>query len=565
MQIYNKYISVTEKSSRKKFSFYIPADLNIDDHIKSFPPTEIEKFDQCKLLYILHLILYLPTVNEDNQNKAGYTHLSSELLRKKISDYKDYLDYLKRTLVIKQLKNRYSTKLHFSKSYRVNYNKFSSRIKRINIYGSSRFLTSLTRARPMANSDLKELKTTYSYITQWLDDGLKLDMKAAMQYIDYIRLSQLQLPYVVDSEKINAYLATIEIALDRINEGDISYSIDKTSGRLHSNLTNFKKEFRHFLTYKGESLVSLDIRSCQPYLSQLLLNPEFWYDRTIMAKKKPGPKQKHDKKPVIINSALSWLSKVWIEPQSHIGLMATEPIRFQDVIERMKPELVAAAGRGRENFVMSQFNEYRLNNQAINEYINCVNTGDIYNTLLQFTKKEKLSDEKLYRLLADTNIKLTRDAFKLFTLYALYAPLRSNNKMTRLAHYIFRKRFPAMFEVLRLIKRAGYKTTSIMLQAVESEIMINRVCKKINAVNHRIPFFTIHDSILTTVKYQSIVEQIMKDELAKAIGFAPTITVEQLSPKAILKKPIPTFSKRDDDYAILLDELFSETPLPKRA
>ena len=56
--------------------------------------------------------------------------------------------------------------------------------------------------------------------------------------------------------------------------GDVTFKIDTTAGRFHSNLTNMPRGLRKYLRINGEQLVEIDIRNCQPFLSILLLtNP----------------------------------------------------------------------------------------------------------------------------------------------------------------------------------------------------------------------------------------------------------------------------------------------------
>ena len=60
----------------------------------------------------------------------------------------------------------------------------------------------------------------------------------------------------------------------RIINEDIYYSVDKTSGRFHSNVTNLAKGLRPYLRVNGEPLVNIDIKNSQPYLSTIILtNP----------------------------------------------------------------------------------------------------------------------------------------------------------------------------------------------------------------------------------------------------------------------------------------------------
>lgn len=68
-------------------------------------------------------------------------------------------------------------------------------------------------------------------------------------------------------EKFNAGLASVL----KIQHGEIFYSVDNTSGRFHSNLTNLPESLRQFIRINGKPLASIDIRNSQPYFSTILL------------------------------------------------------------------------------------------------------------------------------------------------------------------------------------------------------------------------------------------------------------------------------------------------------
>jgi hypothetical protein len=57
----------------------------------------------------------------------------------------------------------------------------------------------------------------------------------------------------------------------RIANNDIFYTVDDTSRRFHSNITNMAKDLRQFLRIDGKPLVNLDLKNSQPYLSIILL------------------------------------------------------------------------------------------------------------------------------------------------------------------------------------------------------------------------------------------------------------------------------------------------------
>ena len=73
--------------------------------------------------------------------------------------------------------------------------------------------------------------------------------------------------YKSNTDQYNLLLAS---ALRIINK-DFFYSIDKTEGRFHSNITNMKRELRQFLRINGKPLANIDIKNSQPYLSTIIL------------------------------------------------------------------------------------------------------------------------------------------------------------------------------------------------------------------------------------------------------------------------------------------------------
>src|SRR4030042_3962359 len=68
-------------------------------------------------------------------------------------------------------------------------------------------------------------------------------------------------------EKYNAALSSIL----KIRQGDIFYSVDNTSCRFHSNLTNLPESLRPYVRIEGKQLANIDIKNSQPYLSIILL------------------------------------------------------------------------------------------------------------------------------------------------------------------------------------------------------------------------------------------------------------------------------------------------------
>jgi hypothetical protein len=73
-----------------------------------------------------------------------------------------------------------------------------------------------------------------------------------------------------DTGKINYAIS----AATRILNGDIYVTVDTTSNRIHTNLTNFPKVLLNHVTIAGSNLFSIDVKNSQPFISgQILLNP----------------------------------------------------------------------------------------------------------------------------------------------------------------------------------------------------------------------------------------------------------------------------------------------------
>lgn len=77
--------------------------------------------------------------------------------------------------------------------------------------------------------------------------------------------------YANSTDQYNAVLSSAT----RILNGDTARcSVDDTSGRFHSIVTNMAKGLRPYLRIKGEPLANIDIKNSQPYLSTIILtNP----------------------------------------------------------------------------------------------------------------------------------------------------------------------------------------------------------------------------------------------------------------------------------------------------
>ncbi len=97
--------------------------------------------------------------------------------------------------------------------------------------------------------------------------NLKIDYDRAMDYLKYVYDNQI--PY---KGKImtNRVMQQIESILKYLNEGERNISVCQTNGRVDTDITNLRSDFRQFII--GEDLHILDISNSQPLLMSLLID-----------------------------------------------------------------------------------------------------------------------------------------------------------------------------------------------------------------------------------------------------------------------------------------------------
>jgi len=260
--------------------------------------------------------------------------------------------------------------------------------------------------------------------------------------------------YTVGTDKYNSVLASAT----RIVNNDIFYSVDDTSGRFHSNVTNSAKGLRPFLRIKGEQLVNIDIKNSQPFLSTILLT----------------------------------------NPASVSGM--TKNTAFAMLLQSLKvPQ-----------------------SKDVKNYITLVINGVFYEYLMAEFSKEGLN--------------LTRSETKVQVLRILFArnrmPLDETNRKAR---EIFADRFPTVHKIFSKIRGhekgdsfTSFKRFAILLQRIESHLMLHVILKRIYKELPGTIAVTIHDSIMTGILTNNVeaVRKILIDEIGLFVGFRPQTSIE---------------------------------------
>jgi len=90
--------------------------------------------------------------------------------------------------------------------------------------------------------------------------------------------------------------------------------------------------------------------------------------------------------------------------------------------------------------------------------------------------------------------------------------------------------WPVVADLFYQLKIRDHSMIGTILQQIESHLVLKVIGKRIATEEPNLPIFTIHDSIVTTAGNEQYVEQVIIEELEKAIGIKPTCKCEYWHP-----------------------------------
>lgn len=427
---------------------FIPENLDLQKVLSLFPPDEIKKFKIENLLYIISLVTGLPASYEHYDDPTGYVCLSSVILQGNIHNYKSYLIYLIKAGII-ETDNQYIVG-EKSKGYRFTV-KYRTKTKTIKINNLK--ISSKKKISQRAKNECPEL-------TKWYDSLLTIDADQAEKFIGN------NIEMFINDSSDNPFLK-YNISIININKiyfQNFSVTIDNTANRFHSNLTNLKSELRNYIIYNDEKLVSIDLTNSQPYLSAVLLKPQF-YDYNEMP-----------------------FNLTMISKQGNVELRLPT---------HLPPPMLVK-------------NRNVIENQDVTQFTKLVSNGCLY----------EYFESQLRRSFGVQIVE--RSALKEIIFRVMYTSNRYNDQLKQL----FKGLFPTVYAVFKYIKKKEKNSLAILLQRIESFLIIDVICKRIAREKPDLPIFTIHDSIVTTIGNEDYIEQVMAEELTKHIGITPTLKKE---------------------------------------
>ncbi len=412
---------------------YLPDNFNMDEWLSNQKLYGFDKFDKDFCAELLSTLYTIPVFNKETRDKleraGGFIPLSSTILYSKNKQYKKYLDLFIASGVL-ECKNSYSNASHSCKKYRFaktyadriykkycncKYGEITDGKKKLSSTYEGQEYTVTTTAQKLMN-DVSKLRVNYEYVPV-----LKKEF---------------------DEGKINAqsYNCT-GISLDMIHSGSF-FAKQDCYGRIHTNLTNLKSEYRNYLTTdQGDRLVSIDIKNSQPFFTILLLNSSFWSgDNT-----------------------------------SNPDLLTIKDIKTKTSETLQQPEHI-------QTLIM--FTKSVEDNDDVLLYRKLVLDGCLYEFLLD--KLQEAGIRCLNRGMAKNVV------FQIF--FSELFQLENSRPAI-----VFKELFPSVYQLFALIKKYNYAILSWLLQSIESQIFIEEVIKGFWQENEKVPVFTIHDCAVVPI------------------------------------------------------------------
>lgn len=466
-----------------------PENLDIDAIIKA--DSQVFYRNNLKREYALFIINTLIKARANQrremlENDSQFTNLSSSLLSKVTQDYHKYLEFFLKHGVMLTDNQFISGKK--CKGYCFDYPYSGQKI--VTIEESSYILKkAIRRQKDFLKEEQKKSVKQHAYLTKWWDTGkLGIDVKSANDWIENNKAEKIQAikttnskTQQVDIENAINTAEDFKYLVSIINDRKCSYRFSGIGHRFYSPLTNLKKELRNYLTYDGKPLVSIDIKNSQPFFAIALFRKSFWSTTTQYSP----------------NLNLHKLSKKLDEV---LGIGSSRGSSIYDSIITLIKTSKNLTGQG----------------SPFLHFIDLVVKGQLY----EYIEKEF---KPTYPNRFDCRQNVKKEVLRI-----LYGDPKNEYDHFQKPCQTFKDHFPEVYSLFKLIKSEEYNLLPLLLQRIESYLVIDIICKEISKLHPQIPLFTIHDSIVTTKENEVIVEQIMSQQILEHIGHKPELFIENL-------------------------------------
>jgi len=279
----------------------------INRYIPSLVYNKIQEleFNNKEQLYVICDMIYRISIyrKENTDYSNIYRDIPSKYYTDIIADknnYKKAMDFLKNNSII-ECDNIYSKMGGKALGYRFN-SQLVSKLITVEISKPTifkRIVNNVNEERNLVNDKYKvyrdffinnfsiDYDNSLKYLNMWWEKEhnllLSLNPSLCSSFLDtmlnidtpnqcssFLETEKSSSSFLKDYIKLNNKYNHLFMSISAINDGNLFFRHNKTNGRIDSNLTNLKSEFKQFIT--TPNLYQIDIVNSQPFILSLLLN-----------------------------------------------------------------------------------------------------------------------------------------------------------------------------------------------------------------------------------------------------------------------------------------------------
>lgn len=412
-----------------------------------YPPKfERGRFNLFIAKYIVHK-LYSTMRKDKSSIEYGYSPMNAKYIEKEVYNYREYIKWL---IVADILDKNFHSSL-IKHSFKPGCYPKSYRFNKKNLEDKPSFYI-IAQEDKLKSDKIANRKLPVKFVENNIH--LFSSFNNYLKFIENIEFKNL-LENFNKSQKKNVS----SIINNKYNYQ--SFSVDKFGNRFYSPITNLKKSIRNFLTYDNEQLVELDIKNCQPYLLNIILN--------------------------------NLIDKVNVEHKNNKI----------------------------ETNLFNKYNNFKIN--ELDNYLKISSNGKIYEEIVDFLLSNYSNDEiydmntfdnkkEYFRKLSeifeiknsDDKKEKIRDVAKLFNSKYLFGDLDKKNPINE----YYETQFPDIHSFLINVKNdetnnLKRKLISKVLQKIESKIVLENISKEFYEENKNegAIVLTIHDCMITQKRF----------------------------------------------------------------
>lgn len=335
------------------------------------------------------------------------------------------------------------------------------------------------------NPELKELNSRYKFLINQYDEHRLTLSDTVYDYV--FNFSNELIKRVNKNNKYQNLMICNLIGrwlyyIEKIQSGEYKPMVSASNHRLNSLFTTLPKLLRGFVLCNGKQLHGVDIQGSQPFILGTIMSHNF-----LLNPKENG-----------------------------YNLRSINPLLYKEIINNYNIVINNTTIIKGSPYMWCSFFSL-LKKQGIEKYKQVPFDEDFY----LYVVKRGLSVDK-----TDDELQKERDKFKKSMMLILFDD-NENNRYHNFYFKLMKKVFPTVNEWIETtLHLIGKNTFSILLQRIESYLLLNHLSRRFYEENPTIPIFTIHDGLYTYEEYRPDLTSLVLRGLNEITGIRPGVKTE---------------------------------------